>query len=136
MDQEQTKQLLSYLERISSALERIDDQLPTTGITTGVDVSGMDSLVQKLEGLDYLYGIADVLNKIQTSLAGDNDPSMGTVIDSLQKINYSLKLSWLDSKNEKGEYVEVPANALTQISERLDFVNKELHLLKQDMENN
>tara|TARA_R100000152_G_C6650495_1_gene92248 strand:+ start:81 stop:491 length:411 start_codon:yes stop_codon:yes gene_type:complete len=135
MDQEETKQLLSYLERISSALERIDNQLPTTGITTGVDVTGMDSLVQKLEGLDYLYGVVDVLNKIQTSLAGDNDHSMGTVIDSLQKINYSLNLSWLDSKNEEGEYVEIPANALTQVSERLEFINKELHLLKKDMEN-
>ena len=57
MDQEQTKQLLSHLERISSALERIDRQLPTTGITTGVEVTGIGRLVEQLDYLGNLNGV-------------------------------------------------------------------------------
>jgi hypothetical protein len=129
MDQEQTKQLLSYLERISSALERIDRQLPTTGITTGVDVTGMNALVDQLDSLDNIYGVAENLEKINNKLEGiesnlgfglldtddPDDPNYGF----LKYISDALSI---DREGSTFPPEKPPYNVLTEISDTLKTI--------------
>lgn len=129
MDQEQTKQLLSYLERISSALERIDDQLPTTGVTTDVDVTGISSLVEQLDYLGNLYGIVSELEKVNSRLESiDSNLGFGLLdIDNGLDPNYSFLRHISDSLSIDREGSTFPPekppyNVLTEISDTLKII--------------
>ena len=131
MDQEQTKQLLSYLERISSALERIDNQLPTTGVTTDVDVTGISSLVEQLDYLGNLHGVVAELEKVNSRLEGiesnlsfglldienDFDPNYGF----LRHISDSLSI---DREGSTFPPEKPPYNVITEISDTLKTIAK------------
>ena len=120
MDQEQTKQLLSYLERISSALERIDNQLPTTGVTTDVDVTGISSLVEQLDYLGNLHGVVAELEKVNSRLLdieNDFDPNYGF----LRHISDSLSI---DREGSTFPPEKPPYNVLTEISDTLKTIAK------------
>ena len=129
MDQEQTKQLLSYLERISSALERIDDQLPTTGVTTDVDVTGIGSLVEQLDYLGNLYGIVSELEKVISKLESiESNLGFGLLdIESDINPNYSFLRHISDSLSIDREGSTFPPekppyNVLAEISDTLKII--------------
>ena len=129
MDQEQTKQLLSYLERISSALERIDDQLPTTGVTTSVDVTGIGSLVEELGYLGNLYNIVSELEKVNSRLESiesnlgfgllDIENDMDPNYSFLKHISDSLSI---DREGSTFPPEKPPYNVLTEISDTLKII--------------
>jgi len=131
MDQEQTKQLLSHLERISSALERIDRQLPTTGVTTGVDVYGMNSLQDQLNPLSSLYGVTEELENINKKLESiESNLGFGLLdIDNDDNPNYGFlrlisdSLS-IDREGSTFPPEKPPYNVLTEISDTLKNIAK------------
>ena len=68
MDRDQTDQLLSFMERIATSLESIDEQLPTVGNgPQEVGITGMSNLIGQLEYLINLAPIASELEKIVDS---------------------------------------------------------------------
>ena len=131
MDQEQTKQLLSHLERISSALERIDRQLPSTGVTTGVDVYGMNSLQDQLNPLSSLYGVTEELENINKKLESiESNLGFGLLdIDNDDNPNYGFlrlisdSLS-IDREGSTFPPEKPPYNVLTEISDTLKSIAK------------
>lgn len=131
MDQEQTKQLLSHLERISSALERIDRQLPTTGVTTGVDVYGMNALQDQLNPLSSLYGVTQELENINKKLDSiESNLGFGLLdIDNDDNPNYGFlrlisdSLS-IDREGSTFPPEKPPYNVLTEISDTLKSIAK------------
>ena len=131
MDQEQTKQLLSHLERISSALERIDRQLPTTGVTTGVDVYVMNSLQDQLNPLSSLYCVTEELENINKKLESiESNLGFGLLdIDNDDNPNYGFlrlisdSLS-IDREGSTFPPEKPPYNVLTEISDTLKSIAK------------
>tara|TARA_R100000654_G_C2591927_1_gene113443 strand:+ start:80 stop:484 length:405 start_codon:yes stop_codon:yes gene_type:complete len=129
MDQEQTKQLLSYLERISSALERIDIQLPTTGVTTDVTVTGIGTLVEQLDYLSNLNGLVAELEKVNSRLESiesnlgfgllDIENDMDPNYSFLKHISDSLSI---DREGSTFPPEKPPYNVLTEISDTLKII--------------
>ena len=133
MHPEQTEQLLSYLERISSALERIDNQLPTTGVTTDVDVtvSGLVNQLDYLAQLRNLDGVVEELEKVNSNLdqiesnlgfglldIDSEDPDYGF----LRRISDFLKI---DREGSTWPPEKPPYNVLTEISDTLKIIAKD-----------